>query len=123
MPRHQAPEQKLPSIGEMVEACSARTLAFGKRQRRVFEPRSECPHARDENLNGEHGTQNILSPMTQVVMFPGQGSQAKGMGEALFERFADMTAQADRILGYSIKELCVGDPRGELGQTQFTQPA
>jgi trans-AT polyketide synthase/acyltransferase/oxidoreductase domain-containing protein len=123
MPRHQAPEQKLPSIGEMVEACGTRTLSLGEWQRRVFEPRPECPHARDENLNGEHGTQNILSPMTQVVMFPGQGSQAKGMGEALFERFADMTAQADRVLGYSIKELCVGDPRGELGQTQFTQPA
>ena len=56
-------------------------------------------------------------------MFPGQGSQSKGMGADLFDRFADMTADADRILGYSIKELCIDDPRGELGQTQFTQPA
>lgn len=59
----------------------------------------------------------------QILLFPGQGSQVKGMGAELFERFADMTAAADRVLGYSIRELCVDDPRGELGQTQFTQPA
>lgn len=56
-------------------------------------------------------------------MFPGQGSQSKGMGADLFERFADWTADVDAILGYSIRELCLEDPRGELGQTRFTQPA
>jgi len=56
-------------------------------------------------------------------MFPGQGSQAKGMGGDLFDRFPEMTAAADRVLGYSIKALCLDDPRGELGLTQFTQPA
>lgn len=61
--------------------------------------------------------------MTNVVVFPGQGSQAKGMGSELFDRYPDVVAEADRILGYSIRELCVDDPRGELGQTQFTQPA
>ena len=45
------------------------------------------------------------------------------MGGPLFDRFADWTAQADDILGYSIRELCVDDPRSELGLTQFTQPA
>ena len=45
------------------------------------------------------------------------------MGGPLFDRFADWTASADRVLGYSIRELCVDDPRGELGLTQFTQPA
>lgn len=59
----------------------------------------------------------------QIVMFPGQGSQAKGMGGELFDRFSDMTDEASRILGYSIRELCIDDPRGELGRTQFTQPA
>jgi malonyl CoA-acyl carrier protein transacylase len=45
------------------------------------------------------------------------------MGAELFERYADWTADADAILGYSIRELCVDDPRGELGLTAFTQPA
>jgi malonyl CoA-acyl carrier protein transacylase len=45
------------------------------------------------------------------------------MGADLFDRFPDWVAQADAILGYSIRELCLDDPRGELGQTEFTQPA
>jgi malonyl CoA-acyl carrier protein transacylase len=61
--------------------------------------------------------------MSLVCMFPGQGSQSKGMGAALFDRFPDWTAGADAVLGYSIRELCVEDPRSELGLTTFTQPA
>jgi trans-AT polyketide synthase, acyltransferase and oxidoreductase domains len=61
--------------------------------------------------------------MSTACLFPGQGSQSKGMGGDLFERFADWTAQADAMLGCSIRELCIDDPRGELGLTQFTQPA
>jgi malonyl CoA-acyl carrier protein transacylase len=61
--------------------------------------------------------------MSLACLFPGQGSQSKGMGANLFEQFPDWTGQADAILGYSIRELCVDDPRGELGLTQFTQPA
>jgi malonyl CoA-acyl carrier protein transacylase len=59
----------------------------------------------------------------KIYMFPGQGSQFKGMGGDLFDDFQELTAQADRILGYSIKELCLDDPRGELSSTRFTQPA
>lgn len=59
----------------------------------------------------------------KTYMFPGQGSQVKGMGADLFDRYEDLTAQADAVLGYSIKELCLADPRGELNRTQFTQPA
>src|SRR5262245_48356119 len=61
--------------------------------------------------------------MSIACLFPGQGSQSKGMGRDLFDRFADWTAAADDVLGYSIRELCVDDPRGELGLTRFTQPA
>lgn len=56
-------------------------------------------------------------------LFPGQGSQHKGMGETLFDRFEAITSRADAVLGYSIKELCVEDPRRELKITSFTQPA
>jgi malonyl CoA-acyl carrier protein transacylase len=59
----------------------------------------------------------------KIYMFPGQGSQAKGMGADLFDRFTRLTEQADSILGYSIRELCLDDPRDELGKTRYTQPA
>ena len=62
-------------------------------------------------------------PMSRACVFPGQGSQSKGMGAELFDSFPDWTAEADAVLGYSIRELCVDDPRAELGLTQFTQPA
>ena len=58
-----------------------------------------------------------------VYMFPGQGAQHRGMGEGLFERFAELTRRADHVLGYSIRELCESDPRNELARTEFTQPA
>jgi trans-AT polyketide synthase/acyltransferase/oxidoreductase domain-containing protein len=45
------------------------------------------------------------------------------MGADLFDRFPDWTATADDVLGFSIRELCVDDPRAELGLTRFTQPA
>lgn len=60
--------------------------------------------------------------MTTYV-FPGQGSQKKGMGEGLFDKYSELTAKADAILGYSIKELCLEDPDKVLGQTEYTQPA
>ncbi|TCS93654.1 ACP S-malonyltransferase [Hazenella coriacea] len=58
-----------------------------------------------------------------TYVFPGQGSQRKGMGSTLFDEFKELTVQADEILGYSIKRLCIEDPHSYLSQTQFTQPA
>lgn len=58
-----------------------------------------------------------------TYFFPGQGSQKKGMGSDLFQDFPEQVAIADRVLGYSITELCIEDPREELNLTQFTQPA
>ncbi|WP_428836836.1 ACP S-malonyltransferase [Streptomyces cuspidosporus] len=59
----------------------------------------------------------------KVYGFPGQGSQRRGMGKELFERYPEQTAIADDVLGYSIRELCVEDPERRLGRTEFTQPA
>ena len=56
-------------------------------------------------------------------VFPGQGSQKKGMGGSLFDEYAALTGKADDILGYSVKELCLEDPNQQLNQTLFTQPA
>jgi len=58
-----------------------------------------------------------------IFLFPGQGSQAKGMGKGLFERFPEITQAADEVLGYSIRRLCLEDPDNQLGQTDYTQPA
>ncbi len=63
-------------------------------------------------------------PMSMTVcMFPGQGAQKKGMGQKLFGAFPQWLEQANGILGYALDELCLHDPREELGLTQFTQPA
>ncbi|OEJ69075.1 ACP S-malonyltransferase [Magnetovibrio blakemorei] len=59
----------------------------------------------------------------RAYMFPGQGAQRTGMGEGLFDLFPGLTAQADGVLGYSIRELCLQGPMERLTQTQFTQPA
>lgn len=61
--------------------------------------------------------------MATVFMFPGQGSQAVGMGAELFERYPDLVAESDAILGYSIKELCLVNPDDKLKRTDYTQPA
>ncbi|WP_024834388.1 ACP S-malonyltransferase [Ruminiclostridium josui] len=58
-----------------------------------------------------------------TFVFPGQGAQQKGMGSHLFDEFKELVDKADEILGYSIKELCIDDPRQQLANTRYTQPA
>lgn len=59
----------------------------------------------------------------KAYVFPGQGSQYRGMGADLFGQYGDMVKQADGILGYSIEELCLEDPKRQLDFTWYTQPA
>lgn len=61
-----------------------------------------------------------------AFIFPGQGSQRRGMGEGLFDTVPEYVAvekDVDAMLGYSLRDLCLNDPEGRLGLTQFTQPA
>ncbi|GEM_PF-983624 len=58
-----------------------------------------------------------------VYIFPGQGIQKKGMGKSLFNNNKELLDAIDPILGYSIKQLCLEDPKQLLNQTQFAQPA
>jgi len=62
----------------------------------------------------------------RVFVFPGQGSERKGMAAELFdqvEEFTSIEKEIDELLGYSLRELCNDDPNGQINQTQFTQPA
>ncbi|MHA7841143.1 MAG: ACP S-malonyltransferase [Gammaproteobacteria bacterium] len=58
-----------------------------------------------------------------TFLFPGQGSQKKGMGSLLFPRFPHYLKQADDILGYSLVDLCLNDKNNQLQNTLYTQPA
>lgn len=58
-----------------------------------------------------------------AYIFPGQGAQKVGMAAGLFDLFPEREAQADSILGYSIRTLCQEDPDRKLNQTEYTQPA
>lgn len=58
-----------------------------------------------------------------TFMFPGQGSQHKGMGADFFTEFTHEIHIADEILGYSIVDLCLNDPQQLLSRTEYTQPA
>ncbi len=60
--------------------------------------------------------------MTTYV-FPGQGSQVKGMGSTLFPEFPELVQKANTILGYSVVALCLEDNADQLNKTHYTQPA
>jgi [acyl-carrier-protein] S-malonyltransferase len=61
-----------------------------------------------------------------AFLFPGQGSQAVGMGKELAERYpiAKLTfEEADEALGYKLSQLCFEGPEDQLRLTEITQPA
>ncbi len=59
-------------------------------------------------------------------IFPGQGSQYRGMGSDLveeFDRAGEIFDRASEVAGYDMAELCFEDPHQRLDRTRYTQPA
>jgi len=61
-----------------------------------------------------------------MFVFPGQGSQYRGMGSDLYGEFAaarQVYDRANEVLGFDLRALSFDDPAGEIGLTRNTQPA
>ncbi|MDP2815380.1 MAG: acyltransferase domain-containing protein, partial [Rectinemataceae bacterium] len=64
--------------------------------------------------------------MTSAFVFPGQGSQAVGMGKDLYDKspeVRELFETADEVLGFPISKICFEGPEEELRLTRNTQPA
>lgn len=62
----------------------------------------------------------------KAFIFPGQGSQKVGMGQAICEIFPagnEYFERANSILGYNLQELCWSGPEEKLTETLHAQPA
>jgi [acyl-carrier-protein] S-malonyltransferase len=62
--------------------------------------------------------------VSYALLFPGQGSQAVGMGADLFASGSEfLGGRADSVLGWPLRELCLEGPEEALTRTDRAQPA
>ncbi|MEV6332913.1 beta-ketoacyl synthase N-terminal-like domain-containing protein [Streptomyces sp. NPDC051909] len=96
------------------EEQSGGAVEQGTRHHRIPSPMSTSP-VRSAGLTDE-------SRRTAWV-FAGQGTQHRGMGRDLLTSYPEMIREADAILGYSVADLCAGNPQRPLSSTLYAQPA
>ena len=67
-----------------------------------------------------------IAPPQLALLFPGQGSQVVGMGQAFYDSVPAARAvfeEADEALGFALSRLIFEGPEDELQLTENTQPA
>lgn len=75
-------------------------------------------------MSEESKIENLNSKIAYI--FPGQGSQAVGMGKDLFDSFPasrEVFQEADDALGFKLSEMCFAGDEADLQLTANTQPA
>ena len=87
---------------------------------------SPTPGTQPQTTGPAATSHGLHAALASIVLCPGQGAQHVGMGKAWAERFptaAATFAEADRILGIPLSELCFSGPEQELYRTDNAQPA
>lgn len=66
-----------------------------------------------------------MSETKVIYIFPGQGSQYKGIGSDLYERFdiaKKVYEESSDVLGYDMAKLSFENPNNQINLTRYTQP-